>query len=131
MTFYPSTLIMTMYIYCGGCSLFGVHCSKMALVFFGMGPLFPKFLLLFKQTKHPFHYNMKYYVAKSRKRSDHRYELTMENSVSKQSFLLLVLKVVIAAAAVPLSLMTLCSICNEKRNKKSYKLRQIEGHIST
>lgn len=26
-----------------------------------------KFLLLFEQTKHPFHYNIKYYVAKGRK----------------------------------------------------------------
>lgn len=65
-------------MYCGGCvSLFGIHCSKTArflpfqfslcvcLSFF-----FSMFLLLFKQTKHPFHYNIKYYVAKGRKQPE-------------------------------------------------------------
>lgn len=52
-TFYPNTLIMYICMYCGGCSVFGVHFSKMVLVFFGFGSLFLSFYCyLSKQNTH-------------------------------------------------------------------------------
>lgn len=133
MTFYPSTLIMTMYIVAvARCSAFIV---RKWLSFSSESVLFFRsfYCYLSKQNTHSITiWNIMWQNAESKAITDTK--LTMENSVSKQSVLLLVLKVVIAAAAaaVPSSLMTLCSIWNKKkRNKKSYKLRQIEGHIST
>lgn len=79
------TLIMYMYVLW---RLFGL---RRALFENGSGFLwirfsFSEFLLLFKQTKHPFHYNIiKYYMAKSRKPTDARYHLDEKNSVPKQS----------------------------------------------
>lgn len=84
-TFYPNTLIMYMYVLW---RLFGL---RRVLFENGSGFLwirfsFSEFLLLFKQTKHPFHYNIiKYYMAKSRKPTDARYHLDEKNSVPKQS----------------------------------------------
>lgn len=73
-TFYPSTLIIC--AYCGGCSMLNAYCSKMAgflpiqfslSLFFSL-LFFTKFLLLFKQTKHPFHYNKTFLCGKRQRK---------------------------------------------------------------